>query len=388
MFIDFFLVLRRRGVPVTLNEWLLLQEALSVDLMEGSLTRFYHLARAILVKTEAHFDKYDRAFLECFGHIESDSDLIAAIEAAMKDLPPIELSEEEKQMVEQLSLGEVAANFLEQLRKQDSRRHEGGNRAIGLRGRSTQGARGFNPAGVRVGQTAGRLGRAIQIAGKRDFENYRDDVGLDVRSMKIALSYLRQIVREGPRDELDIGQTIDATCRNAGELSLVWDRKRKKKIKLVLLMDAGGTMSPYAELVSRLFSAARDVVKGLKSYYFHNCIYEDLYTDIFRGKTIETRKVIEQTDRSYKVVVVGDASMAPSELFASHGAIDFWHRNERPGIEWLTEIRSHFPKAIWLNPEPKRWWSSVPTTAAIGRLFPMYELTLSGLRAGARSLLR
>jgi uncharacterized protein with von Willebrand factor type A (vWA) domain len=153
-------------------------------------------------------------------------------------------------------------------------------------------------------------------------------------------------------------------------------------------MDAGGTMSPYADTVSRLFSAAKDIVTGLKFYYFHNCIYQDLFTDIERGKTVPTRKVLEQTDRRYKVILVGDAYMAPSELYSPNGAIDFWYRSERPGIDWLMEIGKHFHRAVWLNPEPKRWWFSVPTTRAIMRIFPMFELTLAGLRAGARALIR
>jgi uncharacterized protein len=211
-------------------------------------------------------------------------------------------------------------------------------------------------------------------------------VVLDTRSLKMALSYLRQIVREAPRDHLNLDRTIDATCRNAGELEFVWDRSRKKKIKLLLLMDAGGTMTPHAEIVSRLFSAAKDIVRELKFYYFHNCIYQDLYTDIGQRKSIPTRKVLEQTDRNYKVLLVGDAYMAPSELIAPNGAIDYWYQNDRPRIEWLLDIRKRFKKAIWLNPELERWWNSVPTTQTIRRIFPMYELTLDGLRAGVRFL--
>ncbi len=388
MFINFFIVLRRRGVPVTLNEWLVLQEALATNLVDSSLTRFYHIARAILVKSEAHFDKFDMAFLECFGQIESAMELVKAVETGLLTSPPLELTEEEKRMVEQLTLDQVAANFMDQLRRRNFHRHQGGKRAIGVRGRSTQGARGFNPAGVRIGQKEGRNRTAIQIASQRQFENYRDDIQMDVRAMKMALRYLRQVVREGPRDQLDIDRTIDATCRNAGELEFVWERKKTKKIKLMLLMDAGGTMSPHAELVGRLFSAAKDIVKGLKFYYFHNCIYNSLYTDIARWEAIPTKKVLEQTDRSYKVILVGDAYMAPGELFLPNGSIEFWYRNDRPGIEWLMDIRRRFQKCIWLNPEPKRWWTSVPTTRSILEIFPMYELTLAGLRSGARALIR
>lgn len=388
MFINLFQALRRRGVAVTFNEWMVLQKALSENLADSSLTRFYYLARAILIKTEAHFDKYDQAFLDCFGHIESDENLIRAIEERLVRMPPLELTEEEKRMVEQLSLEEVRERFMERLRNQDDEPHVGGNRAIGVRGRSPYGAWGYNPAGVRIGQGESRMRSAVQIAERRSFQNYRDDVALDTRSIKTVLSYIRQVVREGPKDSLDVDGTIDATCRNAGELEFIWDRARKKRIKLMLLMDAGGTMTPHAELVSRLFSAAKDIVKDLQFYYFHNCVYQELYTDIGQMKAVATRKVLDQANRNYKVILVGDAYMAPSELLSRNGAIDYWYRNDRPGIEWLIDIRKRFRKAIWLNPEPEQWWSSVPSTRMIQRVFPMYELTLSGMRSGARALIK
>jgi uncharacterized protein with von Willebrand factor type A (vWA) domain len=388
MFINLFHSLRRQCIPVTINEWLVLQKALSENLADGSLTRFYYLARSILVKTEAHFDKYDRAFLECFGHIETDDDLIRTIEERLLRVPPLDLTEEEKRMVERLNLEEVRERFLDRLRNQDEELHVGGNRAIGIRGRSPYGAWGYNPAGVRIGQHESRMRSAVQIAEKRSFRNYRDDVTLDIRSIKTVLSYIRQVVREGPKDSLDIDGTIDATCKNAGELEFVWDRARKKRIKLMLLMDAGGTMAPHAELVSRLFSAAKDLVKDLKFYYFHNCVYQELYTDISQMKAVDTRKMLDQTNRNYKVILVGDAYMAPSELISPNGAIDYWYRNDRPGIEWLIDIRKRFRKVIWLNPEPKQWWTSVPSTQMIRRVFPMYELTLEGMRTGARALIK
>jgi len=388
MFIGFFHSLRRHGVPVTFNEWLLLQKALSENLADSSMTRFYYLARALMVKTEAHFDKYDQAFLECFGHIESDDERVRFIEERLMRMPPLELTEEEKRLVEQLDLEEVRARFLERLRNQDDAPHIGGNRAIGVGGRSPHGAWGYNPAGVRIGQHESRMRSAVQIAEKRSFRNYRDDVTLDTRSIKTALSYIRQVVREGPKDSLDVEGTIDATCRNAGELEFIWDRAKKKRIKLLLLMDAGGTMAPHTELVSRLFSAAKDIVKDLRFYYFHNCVYQELYTDIGQMKAVDTRKVLDETSRNYKVILVGDAYMAPSELLSPDGAIDFWYRNDRPGIEWLMDIRKRFRKVIWLNPESRQWWSSVPSTRMIRRIFPMFEFTLEGMRSGARALIK
>ena len=388
MFINLFKALRRLGVPVTFNEWFLLQQALSENLADSSLTRFYYLARAIMVKTEGHFDKFDQAFLECFGHIESDDELLRAIEERLSRMPPLELTEEEKRLVEQLDLQELRSRFHDQLKTQDDEPHVGGNKAVGVRGRSPYGAWGYNPAGVRVGQHEGRMRSAVQIAEKRTFRNYRDDMTLDTRSIKTVLSYIRQVVREGPKDNLDVDGTIDATCRNAGELEFIWDRAKNKRIKLLLLMDAGGTMAPHTELVSRLFSAAKDIVKDLQFYYFHNCIYQELYSDIAQMTAVSTRKVLDQSSRNYKVILVGDAYMAPSELLSPNGAIDYWYRNDRPGIEWLMDIRKRFRKVIWLNPEPCSWWPSVPSTRMICKLFPMYELTLEGMRSGARALIK
>jgi uncharacterized protein with von Willebrand factor type A (vWA) domain len=388
MFVNLFRALRRRDVPVTLNEWMLLQQALSENLMESSFTRFYYLARSILIKTEAHFDKYDQAFLECFGHIESDDDMLRRIEEHLKTLPPLELTEEEKQMLEQLNLEELMERFRDRLANQDDEPHVGGNKQIGVRGRSPFGAWGYHPTGVRIGQHESRHHRAVQIAEARTFQNYRDDVALDTRAIKNVLSYIRQVVREGPRDVLDVEGTIDATCRNAGELEFIWERERRKRIKLMLLMDAGGTMTPHMQLVSRLFSAAKDVVKDLRFYYFHNCVYQELFTDIRQMESVPTRKVLDEAERNYKVILVGDAYMAPSELLNRNGAIDYWYRNDRPGIDWLADIRRRFRKAIWLNPEPRTWWDAVPSTQIIKRVFPMFELTLEGMHAGTRALMK
>ena len=388
MFVNLFRALKRRDVPVTFNEWMLLQQALSENLMESSFTRFYYLARSILIKTEAHFDKFDQAFLECFGNIESDAELIKRIEENLQKLPPLELTEEEKRMVEELNLEELRERFRDRLLNQDDEPHVGGNKQIGVRGRSPFGAWGYNPAGVRIGQGVSRHRRAIQVAEERTFRNYRDDVALDTRAIKTVLSYIRQVVREGPRDVLDVDGTIDATCRNAGELEFVWERARKKRIKLMLLMDAGGTMEPHMELVSRLFSAAKDIVKDLQFYYFHNCVYQELYTDIHQMTAVPTRKVLDEAGRNYKVILVGDAYMAPSELLSPNGAIDYWYRNDRPGIEWLTDIRKRFRKAVGLNPEPRSWWRAVPSTQIIRRVFPMFELTLEGMRAGTCALVK
>jgi len=213
-------------------------------------------------------------------------------------------------------------------------------------------------------------------------------VAMDTRAIKNVLSYIRQVVREGPRDVLDLDGTIDATCRNAGELHFVWERASRKRIKLLLRMGACGTMAPQGGLVTRRFAASKDVVKDLKFYYFHNCVYQELFTDMRQRTAVPTRKVLEEAERDYRAILVGDAFMAPSELLDPNGAIDYWYRNDRPGIEWLADIRSKFRNAIWLNPEPRAWWPSVPSTRIVRQVFPMYELTLEGMHAGTRDLMK
>src|SRR4030067_727448 len=256
MFIDFFFRLKSYGVPVSMHEWITLHRALSLNLNDCSLTRFYHMARSILVKNEIFFDKYDLAFLDTFKEIETRDEMLEEILSGLKKVKELLLTEEEKREMEQLDLDEVLRNFEEQLKAGHYKGHVGGNKAIGTGGRSTQGAWGYNPAGVRIGQGTSRHRGAVQIAEKRDFRNYSSDITLDTRQMKGALSHLRLLLPIGLGERLNLEETVDATCKNAGEIELVWENREKKASKVMLVMDVGGSMTPYAELVSRLFSAA------------------------------------------------------------------------------------------------------------------------------------
>ena len=231
------------------------------------------------------------------------------------------------------------------------------------------------------------MSSAVKVAEERRFKNYRNDVILDVRQTKVALKKLRQLKREGAVEELDIEETVDKTAKEGGEIELVFSRSRENSIRLLLAMDTGGSMAPYADLCDRLFSAATQVehFKDFQHYFFHNCIYEHVYQDMWNSKATPTDKLFSNFHSGYKVVFVGDARMAYSELFDKYGCIDYYYSNDKPGIEWLQRIKEHFPYSVWLNPTPKQYWRH-PTVEAIAKLFPMYELTLDGLKDAIKAL--
>jgi uncharacterized protein with von Willebrand factor type A (vWA) domain len=387
MFINFFFHLKAKGIPVSLHEWITLHNAIAMNLNDCSLTSFYHMARAILVKNEIFYDKYDMAFLDTFKDIETTDEMLDKILDGLKKVKELHLSEEEKRQIEQLNLDEILKNFEEQLKQGHYKEHVGGNKAIGTGGRSTQGAWGYNPAGIRIGQGESRHKRAVQIAEKRTFRNYSSDITLDTRQMRVALSHLRSLLPVGPGEKLDLKKTIDVTCKNAGEIELVWEEKEKKSSKVMLLMDVGGSMTPFSELVERLFSASVSQINKFKHYYFHNAFYQDLWTDMERNASISTLDMLKSEDSDYKVIIVGDAEMAPSELTWVNGAIDYWYHNDTPGIIWMQRFKEKFKDAIWLNPLPKRSWEYVHSIRMVRDVFPMFELTLDGLDEGIKYLM-
>lgn len=386
MFIDFFYILKKRRVPVSITEWMTLMEALSRGYITN-LDNFYYLARAILVKSEAYYDHYDVAFQEYFKGIESPQEITEQILDWLKDpINRMVLGEEEKALFDSMDFDELLKEFEKRLREQ-TEQHDGGGYWIGRGGTSPFGHSGYHPAGIRIGGESG--GRhAIQIAQERRFKNYRSDLTLDVRQIKLALRGLRQLNRIGIEDELDLEKTIDTTAKNAGDIELVWRRSRKNAVKLLLLMDVGGSMNPYALLCSRLFSAAHSVshFKDFQYFYFHNCIYDYLYTDIERSEAISTSYLLHIFEPDYKVVLVGDARMATSELLSKYGALYYYEQNETPGVVWLKQIAEHFTHCVWLNPEETYFWNH-PTVLMMGKLFPMFELTLDGLSQAIKRLM-
>ncbi|HEX74972.1 MAG TPA: VWA domain-containing protein [Dehalococcoidia bacterium] len=386
MFTDFFYTLRKRKVPVSTTEWMTLMEALTKGCITN-LDEFYFLARAILVKSEAYYDHYDVAFKEYFKGVETPAEISEQILEWIRD--PINrmiLTEKEQILFDSMDFDELLEE-LEKRLKEQTEQHDRGGYWIGRGGTSPFGHSGYYPAGIRIGgESRGR--HAIQIAQERRFRNYRNDLTLDVRQIKIALKSLRRLSRIGSEDELDLKKTIDAIAKNAGEIELMWQRSRKNAVKVLLLMDVGGSMEPFALLCNQLFSAAHSSThfKDLRYYYFHNCIYDDLYQDIERQEAVSTDRLLSTIESDYKLILVGDARMAPSELMERYGAINYYERNETPGIVRLNQIAEHFTHYVWLNPYGPRFWIH-PTVQMIGKIFPMFPLTLNGLEQAVKSLI-
>jgi uncharacterized protein with von Willebrand factor type A (vWA) domain len=378
LFLTFLYALRAEGVPVGLGEWDRFLYALRIGLISDD-EALYRVGRAILCRSEADFDGFDRAFGSVFEGIETSSALqeaMAAWLAEAADRPQGTMDPKEYQDYEDLW-----RDFLKRLAEQ-SGRHDGGNTWIGTRGTSAFGHSGRAPAGIRVGGSGG--GRsAIQVAGERRWSNYRSDRTLDVRETKVALRALRSLARDG-RPELDLDETISETARNAGDISLVERPERKNRLRVVLLMDAGGSMAPHAERVEQLFSALQQLkaFRSLDVYYFHNCVYGWLYRDFEELDKVPTERVIADLTPAHRLLFVGDASMAPYELHAAWG----WSGAEHPsGLDWLRRFKRRCPASVWLNPDPPKWWNH-PTVSAIGEVFPMFELTVDGLRAAVKKL--
>ena len=388
MFLDFFEALRRHKIPVSLTEWMLLMQALNQGLAAASLQRFYILARSLLVKDVSYYDAYDLAFQEAFRDIETPEEILEEVLAWVQAPHRLEnLSPEQLALLKRLDLESLRQLFAQRLQEQ-RQRHDGGNRMIGTGGMSPFGHYGQHPSGLRLGGQGGQ-GYALQIAEERRFENHRNDRTLDTRQIQVALKKLRQLKRVGHEEELDLEETVNETCRNGGEIDLIFRPPQKNDAKVLLLMDAGGSMMPYTLLVEQLFSAAHKTThfKDFQYYYFHNCIYEQVYTDIRLNKKQATTVMLHTLAADYKVILVGDAYMAPEELLVPGGAIYYYHHNDTPGIEWLRRIQGHFHTCIWLNPMSEKYWDR-PSIACIRKIFPMYELTLEGLERGINQLIR
>ncbi len=389
MLIEFLFELRSRKLRVTTHEWMALMEAMALGLHESSLNGFYRLARSICVKDVTQFDAFDEAFLAYFRGVTADSlNLSDELLSWLRDPKHLaSLSEEERALIESLDLDRLRELFEQRLREQ-SERHDGGNRWIGTGGTSPFGHGGYHPTGIRVGGGGG--GRsAMQIAEERRFRDYRKDRVLDVRQIDVALRGLRDLGREGAPDELDVEESIDATCKNAGDLELVFRAPKRNQLKLVLLMDVGGSMDPHADLAERLFTAASRAGRfsRFRPYYFHNCVYESVYEDAAFRRPVPVPDLLAASGRDERLVVVGDALMHPAELLSAGGAIAFSHHNRKPGIEWLRHIAEAFPKRAWLNPEPERFWPG-STIELIADVFPMWSLTLEGLEDAVGHLAR
>jgi uncharacterized protein with von Willebrand factor type A (vWA) domain len=389
MFLDLFYGLRSEGVPVGIQEWMMLMTALDKGLHGSNLMSFYNISRSCLIKSESFFDSFDRVFARVFHGVEGELSSTDELMEWLNDPKNFEgLTDEQRAALEHLDADELMRRFRETLDEQDER-HDGGGRWIGTGGRSPFGHGGEHPTGIRVGGRSQRRS-AMKVAEDRRFQEYRTDATLDLRSTKMALRKLRNLTRQGPASELDLDETIDETCRNAGEIEFVFRPERRNNVRLLLFMDVGGTMDPYYEPVSRLLTALHEErgLRDFRPYYFHNCIYEMVGTtaDMYRKDAVPTGHILRQFDERWKVVIVGDAAMHPYELMQTRGNINPRYEANTSGIDWLWRIRKKFERCVWLNPDPQESWPQTRTTVAIASIFPMYPLSVDGIAEAVGSL--
>lgn len=390
MFLNLFAELKKAGLPVSLKEYLMLMACMKQRVVQYDVNEFYYLSRATLVKDERYLDRFDRVFGHVFKGLEPpEGDMQTEIpEEWLRKLTENLLTDEEKAEIEALGGWEKLMETLrERLAEQDSR-HQGGSKWIGTAGTSPFGAFGYNPEGVRIGQHESRHGRAVKVWDKREFRDLDGDVELGTRGMKIALRRLRRFAREGALDELDIDDTIQSTAKNGGWLDLRMVAERHNAAKVLLLLDVGGSMDAHVKRCEQLFSAAQSEFKHLEYFYFHNCLYENVWRNNRRRRTeqIPTWELINSHNSEYKVVFIGDAHMSPYEIVYPGAGVE--HYNEETGEIWFRRLLNAFPKAVWLNPLRQRAWPSSQSIGMIQELLDnrMYPLTLDGLDTAMREL--
>jgi len=391
MFTEFFLKLREANVPATLREYLTLLEALDEDVANTGIDEFYYLSRSALVKDERNFDKFDRVFGEYFKGVEALGEVLFSEipeEWLRQEIEKV-LSPEERAQLDKMGWEKLMETLRDRLAEQQGR-HQGGSKWIGTGGTSPFGAYGDHPEGIRIGQRDGRRGSAVKVWDKREYKNLDDSVIIGTRNIKVALRRLRQFVRDGADTELDLDHTIHATADNGGWLDVRMRPERHNKIKVLLLMDVGGSMNVHVKTCEELFSAARSEFKDLEYFYFHNCVYEGLWKDNDRRHTerMATLDVIHTYPADYKLIFVGDATMSPYEVAYPGGSVEHW--NEEPGGVWMNRLLNVYSSAIWLNPEPETNWVYAQSNRMIQELLGerMYPLTLAGLETGMKYLAR
>ena len=389
MLIPFFQHLRAAKLPVSIKEFLTLLEALKAKVIEPSLDNFYFLARASLVKDERLFDKFDKAFGAYFHGIQT----LPAIEVELplewlKRQFQREFTAEEKAAIEAMGGIDKLLERLKQLLDEQKDRHQGGNKWIGTNGTSPFGNGGFNPEGIRIGGPSAGNRTAVKVWEQRMYRDYDDQVELGTRNIKIALRRLRKFAREGAEEELDLDDTIASTARNAGYLDIKMVPERHNTIKVLMLLDVGGTMDDHIKQTEELFSAARSEFKNLEFYYFHNCVYDFVWKNNRRrhSERLMTWDLIRKFNPDWRLIFVGDATMSPYEILQPGGSVEY--NNDEPGAVWLQRLAERFPKFTWLNPEPEGVWEYRQSISVIRQILSqrMYPVTMSGLERAMREL--
>ncbi|MFN7695077.1 MAG: vWA domain-containing protein [Burkholderiales bacterium] len=387
MLLSFFYTLRAAKLPVSPKEFLSLLEALRAGVIEPNIDQFYSLARTVLVKDEALYDKFDRAFAAYVHGVELKLELAQTLpEDWLKQQMQLNLSPEERAKLEALGWDELMETLKKRLEEQKER-HEGGNRWIGTGGTSPFGNGGVNPAGVRIGKGGGQKS-AVKVWEQRGYRDYDDSKELGTRNIKVALRRLRRFAREGALDEFALDDTIQPTAANAGMLDIKMRPERHNKVKVLLLMDVGGTMDEHIHRVEELFSAAKSEFKHLEIFYFHNCVYDHVWKNNRRrfSEKTSTYDLIHKYNRDYKLIFVGDATMSPYEILQPGGSVEYM--NEEAGAVWMDRLTQHFPKHTWINPEPQGVWGYRQSIELMQRLVHgrMHPMTMGGLEAAMRQL--
>jgi len=391
MFVTFFHELKSAGLPVTLKEYLALLEGLQADVAGRRVEDFYFLSRACLVKDERHLDRFDRVFGHVFKGLET---LPQGIEAEIPEewlrlVSELHLSEEDKKRIAELGGWEKIMETLRKRLEEQKGRHAGGNKWIGTGGTSPYGAYGYNPAGVRIGQKESRHRRAVKVWDKREFRDLDETVELGTRNIKVALRRLRMFARQGSAEELDLAGTVRGTAEK-GYLDIRMVPERHNAVKVLMFFDVGGSMDWHVKCAEELFSAARSEFKHLEYYYFHNCLYEEVWRHNARrtSERTPTWDVLHTYPADYKVIFVGDAAMSPYEITHAGGSVE--HMNEEPGAAWLGRVTSAYKHCVWLNPIPEEHWSWTPSIDMVRRMMGgrMYPLTLQGLDSAIGELMR
>ena len=392
MLIDFFYTLRAAKLPVSAKEFLTLLEALQAQVVGPgseacSLDDFYFLSRLILVKDEKHYDKFDRAFGAYFKGVELLTEFTKDVPLDwLEKILQNKLSPEQKAAIEKMGWDELMETLKKRLEEQQER-HEGGNKWIGTGGTSPFGHGGYNPQGIRIGGNGGNKS-AVKVWDQRSYRDYDDTQELGTRNIKVALRRLRRFAREGSVEELDLEGTIHKTAANAGFLDILMRPERHNNVKVLLLMDVGGTMDDHIARVEELFSAAKAEFKHLEFYYFHNCVYDFMWRNNKRryAEKFETWDIIRKYNKDYKLIFIGDATMSPYEIVQPGGSVEY--NNEEAGAEWLQRLLHAFPKYAWINPEPQGVWQYRQSIDMIQQIMSnrMYPLTLKGLEDAMRML--
>jgi uncharacterized protein with von Willebrand factor type A (vWA) domain len=387
MLIDFFFTLKDAKIPVTIKEFLTLLEAMEKNVIGPSMDDFYYVSRLTLVKDEAHFDKFDRAFAQYFKGINAAFETSTGIplDWLIKRMER-ELTAEQKAQLEKFGYDKLM-DRLNELLKEQKERHEGGSKWIGTGGTSPFGNGGTNPEGIRIGGAGGNR-TAVKVWEQRAYKDYDAERELGTRNIKVALRRLRKFAREGAEDELALDATIRATASNAGFLDIKMQPERKNKIKVLMLLDVGGTMDDHIERTEELFSASKTEFKNMEFFYFHNCVYDYLWKNNRRrnAERFPTWDILRKYPPDTKLIFVGDATMSPYEVLAPGGSVEY--NNEEAGAAWLARFTNAFPKFIWLNPEPEGVWQYRQSIAVIKQIMNnrMFPLTIEGLERAMRLL--